>query len=84
MNFGQAIASGFRNYATFGGRACRSKYWYWTLFGLIVSIVAGILDGAIFPIPSTRSLQASPLCCFFPALQWRPDASTMTAPPGGC
>ncbi|MDO9412703.1 MAG: DUF805 domain-containing protein [Pseudolabrys sp.] len=44
MGFVEAIQSGFNNYATFSGRAARSEYWYWTLFNLIVSIVAGIVD----------------------------------------
>ena len=49
MNFGQAITSGFRNYATFSGRAARSEYFYWALFEVLVSVVAAILDIAIFP-----------------------------------
>ena len=49
MNFTQAIASGFRNYANSSGRASRSEYWYWTLFSLIIDIVAWLLDTAIFP-----------------------------------
>ena len=44
MNFGAAVASGFNNYATFEGRALRSEYWYWTLFAIIVGIVANIVD----------------------------------------
>jgi uncharacterized membrane protein YhaH (DUF805 family) len=48
MNFGEAIAAGFRNYVTFSGRAVRSEYWYWVLFAFIVGIVTGILDRAIF------------------------------------
>jgi len=47
MNFGEAIAAGFRNYVTFSGRAVRSEYWYWVLFAFIVGIVTGILDRAI-------------------------------------
>jgi uncharacterized membrane protein YhaH (DUF805 family) len=48
MNFVEAIASGFRNYVTFGGRAARSEFWYWTLFVFILTIVTGILDRAMF------------------------------------
>jgi uncharacterized membrane protein YhaH (DUF805 family) len=47
MNFAQAISSGFSNYVQFGGRACRSEYWYWTLFSILVSIVANIIDGIL-------------------------------------
>src|SRR5262245_55939957 len=47
MGFTEAIASGFRNYVGFSGRAARSEYWYWTLFYWIVLIVALLIDGAI-------------------------------------
>jgi uncharacterized membrane protein YhaH (DUF805 family) len=56
MNFTQAIASGFQNYVNFSGRAVRSEYWFWTLFTILVSIVAGLIDLALF-----RSLDFSPL-----------------------
>lgn len=44
MGFSQAIASGFQNYVNFSGRACRSEYWFWTLFAVLISIAANILD----------------------------------------
>lgn len=47
MNFGQAITSGFSNYVKFSGRAIRSEYWYWVLFTILGSIVAGIIDFAL-------------------------------------
>ena len=56
MNFTQAIASGFQNYVNFSGRAARSEYWFWTLFVVLLSIVAGLIDLALF-----RSLDFSPL-----------------------
>ena len=56
MGFGEAIQSGFRNYVGFSGRAPRSEYWYWTLFVILMSIVASVLDVAIFPFH-----QVSPL-----------------------
>ncbi|MEX2655556.1 MAG: DUF805 domain-containing protein [Acidimicrobiia bacterium] len=34
MTFDEAIRSGFRNYATFTGRASRSEFWWWFLFAL--------------------------------------------------
>jgi uncharacterized membrane protein YhaH (DUF805 family) len=49
MNFTQAIVSGFRNYVNGGGRASRSEYWYWTLFEVIVTVVATGADMLIFP-----------------------------------
>jgi uncharacterized membrane protein YhaH (DUF805 family) len=44
MNFVQAINSGFGKYIQFGDRASRSEYWYWTLFSILVSIVANAID----------------------------------------
>jgi hypothetical protein len=32
MGFTQAIASGFRNYVKFSGRAVPSEFWFWQLF----------------------------------------------------
>jgi uncharacterized membrane protein YhaH (DUF805 family) len=60
MTFGQAIVSGFRNYVTFAGRAARSEYWYWTLFVVLLTIAAGIIDHAIFYDPESTGL-AQPL-----------------------
>jgi len=48
MNLVQAIKSGFSNYVTFSGRACRSEYWFWVLFALIGGLVTVILDSVIF------------------------------------
>ena len=47
MNFGEAIKSGLNNYATFWGRACRSEFWYWTLFVILLTVAAGIIDQAV-------------------------------------
>lgn len=49
MEFGEAVSNGFRNYATFSGRAARSEYWYWVLFNVIVSAVTTIIDMFVFP-----------------------------------
>ena len=48
MTFTQAISSGFQNYVNFSGRAARSEFWYWTLFALLASIAAGLVDLALF------------------------------------
>jgi len=48
MNFGEAIKSGFAHYVTFSGRAARSEFWYWTLFAVLLSLAAGIIDRGIF------------------------------------
>jgi uncharacterized membrane protein YhaH (DUF805 family) len=47
MGFGQAISSGFSNYVNFSDRACRSEYWFWTLFVVIADLVALGIDAAI-------------------------------------
>jgi uncharacterized membrane protein YhaH (DUF805 family) len=47
MNFAEAISSGFSKYVQFGGRACRSEYWYWTLFAFIATVVANIIDATL-------------------------------------
>ena len=47
MNFGEAIKSGFSNYATFTGRAARSEFWYWALFAILVTSAGGIIDQAL-------------------------------------
>ena len=49
MDFGAAVSNGFRNYATFTGRASRSEYWYWVLFGVLVSLVTSVIDLTLFP-----------------------------------
>ena len=49
MNFMAAVKSGFSNYITFSGRACRSEFWYFFLFMAIGSAVTILLDGVVFP-----------------------------------
>jgi uncharacterized membrane protein YhaH (DUF805 family) len=69
MNFPQAIASGFRNYVTFSGRASRSEYWYWVLFTIIGGIATLILDHAAFADSDYLPLNSIfNLVCFLPSL----------------
>ncbi len=49
MGFLEAIKSGFQNYANFSGRAPRSAYWWWTLFSLLIAIIASVVDLVLFP-----------------------------------
>ena len=53
MSFTDAIRTGFQKYVTFDGRARRSEFWYWFLFTVLVSIVAQIIDRALFKTTST-------------------------------
>lgn len=55
MGFGEAVKTCFDKYATFEGRARRSEYWFFTLFLVVASIVAAILD-AVIGAPVTQAL----------------------------
>lgn len=44
MSFGEAVSSGFSNYANFKGRTPRSGYWWWALFSIIMTSIGGIID----------------------------------------
>jgi len=46
MNLFESIASGFRHYVNFRGRALRSQYWWWTLFVSVVAIIANVIQNA--------------------------------------
>jgi uncharacterized membrane protein YhaH (DUF805 family) len=45
MGFTTAVATCFRKYATFQGRARRSEYWWFTLFNFIITFVLEIVSG---------------------------------------
>ncbi|WSK45088.1 DUF805 domain-containing protein [Micromonospora maris] len=47
VSFPDAIRSVLSKYATFRGRARRSEYWWFSLFLLLVGIVASVLDSAL-------------------------------------
>lgn len=49
MTFQESIFVCFRKFATFEGRAARPEFWYFTLFCVIVFVLTGIADAAIFP-----------------------------------
>lgn len=53
MGFVEAIKSGFSNYVTFSGRAVRSEYWYWTLFAVLGSIAALVIDYGVLGYDTT-------------------------------
>ena len=65
MGFWPAIASGFSNYVSFSGRACRSEYWYWALFIVLAEIATTIIDTAL-DVQLTKSLFG--LATFLPSL----------------
>jgi len=43
---GTAISVCFKKYATFGGRASRSEYWFFYLFYVIVYVLGMVIEGA--------------------------------------
>jgi uncharacterized membrane protein YhaH (DUF805 family) len=43
MRFDQAVATGFRKYADFTGRAGRPEFWWWILFTTVVNAALGAL-----------------------------------------
>jgi uncharacterized membrane protein YhaH (DUF805 family) len=43
VTFSEAIRLGFKKYATFSGRACRTEFWYFVLFNFLAVIAALIL-----------------------------------------
>ena len=47
MTFTEAIRDGFARYATFEGRSSRSAYWWFYLFGVLVTIAALLIDLAL-------------------------------------
>jgi uncharacterized membrane protein YhaH (DUF805 family) len=44
LSFGDAIATVFRKYAEFTGRASRSEFWWFALFSFLVSSALGALN----------------------------------------
>jgi uncharacterized membrane protein YhaH (DUF805 family) len=66
MSFGEAVSSGFSNYASFESRAMRSEYWFWFLFAVIASFVALIADALVGSAPLLYLLTV--LALFLPGL----------------
>ena len=48
VSFADAIRNAFTGYANFSGRSTRAEYWWFFLFNVLVSIVAGTIDSAVF------------------------------------
>jgi len=48
MSFIQSIQTCFSKYVGFSGRAGRSEFWFFALFLLLGSVIAGLLDSMIF------------------------------------
>jgi uncharacterized membrane protein YhaH (DUF805 family) len=48
MNFQTSIKTCFNKYAAFSGRASRSEFWFFVLFGFLGGIITSIIDVMIF------------------------------------
>tara|TARA_B100001996_G_scaffold222294_1_gene170927 strand:+ start:116 stop:487 length:372 start_codon:yes stop_codon:yes gene_type:complete len=44
MDFQTSIKTCFNKYTVFSGRASRSEFWYFALFGFLGSLIASVLD----------------------------------------
>ena len=51
MNFQTSIKTCFRKYAVFSGRASRSEFWFFALFGFIGALIATVIDAMILGYP---------------------------------
>ena len=50
MTFTSAIATCFRKYADFSGRARRSEYWKFILFTMIIEALSTVIFSTIIPL----------------------------------
>ena len=66
MNPAQAILSGFRNYANFEGRACRSEYWWFC--GFFVALLVAIFVASVAWMPALLSVWVAYLVAMAPPL----------------
>jgi uncharacterized membrane protein YhaH (DUF805 family) len=60
MTFFDAIKTGFRKYAEFGGRATRPEFWWWTLFTTLVSAALNALSVPMYGVMYSRMLDTGP------------------------
>ena len=59
VSFGEAVATCFRKYATFSGRARPSEFWWWVLFLVILWAVIGAVAGAAGSIDEFGDLDSN-------------------------
>ena len=51
MDFQTSIKTCFNKYAVFSGRASRSEFWFFALFGLIGGLITAVIDTMILGFP---------------------------------
>lgn len=61
MTFSDAVRTGFAKYATFGGRARRSEFWWFTLFVFLAQAALGVVDTALFGVGPDATRLLNPL-----------------------
>lgn len=68
--FVEAVKVCLSRYFTFSGRASRSEYWFFVLFGIVAGIVATIIDSAFFGLANDWQPLSSltTLALFIPSL----------------
>ena len=66
MNPIRAILTGFRNYANFEGRACRSEYWWF--YGFFVALLVGIFVASLTWSPTLLSVWVAYMVVMAPPL----------------
>jgi uncharacterized membrane protein YhaH (DUF805 family) len=52
MTFGESIQTCFSKYADFTGRASRAEYWWWSLFTVLATLAAGIINDKLSALVS--------------------------------
>lgn len=68
MGFGRAIATCFRKYGVFSGRAGRPEYWFWALFQFLLIIALAIVDALAFGDSANVFSLIASLILFLPTL----------------
>lgn len=58
MGLVEAVQTGIRKYADFGGRAGRSEFWWFFLFVIVAALIAGALDLALRTSPLFAAIWA--------------------------
>lgn len=66
MGFVKAVKTCFQKYATFSGRASRSEFWYFVLFGLLLAQFRAMLF--VYNSPITLLVDLISLVMFIPNL----------------
>ena len=69
VDFNQSVVFGFKNFFDFTGRSSRGAYWWWVLFCIIVSLLAGIIDVLVLGDPQGANFSnAFAAATFIPSL----------------